>query len=105
LEKPFYFISDLHLGAPSLTMEFETKRRTELLKFLNMVVQGGDRLVIVGDLFDFWYEYKYVVPKSYFWLYTKLRELVDKGIAVDYVAGNHDFFLGEFFSESVGLNV
>jgi len=105
LAKPVYFISDLHLGAPSLTVDFEARRRDELLKFLDMVVQNAGRLIIDGDLFDFWYEYKYVIPKNYFWLYVKLKELVEKGIKVDYIAGNHDFFLGEFFSKSVGLNV
>jgi len=103
--KPVYFISDIHLGAPSLHVEFEAKRKTELLKFFDTVIENGSRLIIVGDLFDFWYEYKYVVPKNYFWLYAKLKEMVDNGIVIDYVAGNHDFFLGEFFSKSVGLRV
>ncbi len=62
-------------------------------------------MVIVGDLFDFWYEYKHVIPKKFFWLYVRLRELVDAGIAVDYIAGNHDFYQGEFFSDSVGVAV
>ncbi len=103
--KSVYFISDIHLGAPSLAADFEARRRCEPLKFLEIVAQCASRLVIVGDLFDFWYEYKSVVPKDYFWLYAKLKEVVDKGIAVDYVAGNHDFFLGEFFSKSIGLKV
>ena len=103
--KSIYFISDIHLDAPLLASDFEEQRRNELLKFLNIVEQSGSRLIIVGDLFDFWYEYKYVVPKNYFWLYAKLKGLVEKGIAIDYVAGNHDFFLCEFFSNSVGAKV
>ena len=105
MEKLIYFISDVHLGAPTLLQGFETKRRKEMLKFLDGVVLNGSRLVIVGDLFDFWYEYKYVVPKNFFWLYAKLKEMVDNRITVDYVAGNHDFFLGQFFSESIGVRV
>ncbi len=100
-----YFISDIHLGAPSLEASFEETRKNELLKFLGTVGANGSRLVIVGDLFDFWYEYKHVVPKNFFWLYSSLRQLVERGVAVDYVAGNHDFYLGEFFSKSVGLTV
>lgn len=103
--KPVYFISDIHLGAPALSKDFETKRRKEVLRFLDEVVGNGSRLIVVGDLFDFWYEYKYVIPKNYFWLYAKLKEVVESGIPVDYVAGNHDFFLGEFFSESIGARV
>ncbi len=103
--KPVYFISDIHLGAPTLSSDFEAKRKKEILKFLDTVVGDGSRLTIVGDLFDFWYEYKYVVPKNYFWLYAKLKEMVENGITVDYVAGNHDFFQGEFFSNAIGLKV
>ncbi len=105
MEKAVYFISDIHLGAPSLTREFETQRRNELLKFLDEVTINAKRMVIVGDLFDFWYEYKSVVPKDFFWLYARLKAMVEKGISIDYVAGNHDFFLGDFFSDSVGLQV
>lgn len=103
--KPVYFISDIHLGAPSLGADFEAKRKFELLKFLHNVANSGSRLVIVGDLFDFWFEYRSVIPKDYFWLYAELKSMADSGICVDYVAGNHDFFLGQFFSDSVGLNV
>ena len=105
MEKPIYFVSDIHLGAPTLSEEFETMQKKELLKFLDNVERTGSRLTIVGDLFDFWYEYKYVIPKDYFWLYAKLKSLVESGIAVDYIAGNHDFYLGRFFSQSVGLKV
>ncbi len=103
--KSVYFISDIHLGAPSLTQEFEVKRRRELLDIFEIIANTGSRLIIVGDLFDFWYEYKFVVPKDYFWLYAKFKDMIAKGVAMDYVAGNHDFFLGEFFSKSVGVKV
>lgn len=103
--KPVYFISDIHLGAPSLSEEQEMKRKNELLKFFHKVANDGSRMIIVGDLFDFWFEYKSVIPKDYFWIYSKLKEMTDSEIPVDYVAGNHDFFLGEFFSKSVGLRV
>lgn len=103
--KPVYFVSDIHLGAPSLKPDFEEKRRQELIKFFDKAANEGSRVIIVGDLFDFWYEYKQVVPKRFFWLYAKLNQLVDSGIRVDYIAGNHDFYLGQFFSESVGLRV
>ncbi len=102
--KPVYFISDIHLGAPSHDAAFEAKRKNELLKFLRKVANDGSRMIIVGDLFDFWFEYKSVIPKDYFWIYTELKSMSDNGICVDYVAGNHDFFLGEFFSKSVGVH-
>ncbi len=103
--KPVYFISDVHLGAPSLKPEFEEERKIELLKFLGKVANDGSRIIIVGDLFDFWFEYRSVIPKDYFWIYSEFKQMIDNGIPIDYVAGNHDFFLGEFFSKSVGLRV
>ncbi len=103
--KPVYFISDIHLGAPSLKPEFEEKRKTALLKFMDMVEKNGSRMIIVGDLFDFWYEYKSVVPKAFFWLYAKLACMVENGVPIDYIAGNHDFYLGEFFSKYLGLRI
>lgn len=105
MEKPIYFVSDIHLGAPSFSFDFEEKRKTELLKFFDTIAKSGSRLVIVGDLFDFWYEYNYVIPKNYFWLYARLKEMIDLGVIVDYIAGNHDFYLGQFFSHSLGLRV
>lgn len=76
-----------------------------MLKFLHKVADDGSRLIIVGDLFDFWFEYKSVIPKDYFWIYSELKNMSDRGTCVDYVAGNHDFFLGEFFSNAVGVHV
>ena len=101
--KPVYFVSDVHLGAPSLSLDFEEKRKRELLRFFSKVEETGSRMIIVGDLFDFWYEYKHVVPKKFFWIYAKLKEMTDRGIPIDYIAGNHDFYQGEFFTQSVGL--
>jgi UDP-2,3-diacylglucosamine hydrolase len=98
-------VSDIHLGAPSLSSDFEEKRKDELLRFFGKVEETGSRMVIVGDLFDFWYEYKHVVPKKFFWLYAKLKEMTDRGIPIDYIAGNHDFYQGEFFRNSIGLRV
>ena len=60
-------------------------------------------MYIVGDLFDFWYEYKKYIPKIYFSFLYKFKILVDKGIEIHYLAGNHDFFLGEFFDREIGI--
>ncbi len=90
-----YFISDLHLGAK----EIENRREQEALvtQFLSHIENEATHLFIVGDFFDFWYEYKTVVPKQYFPILCMLQRFKERGIEMHYLAGNHDFFLGDFF--------
>jgi UDP-2,3-diacylglucosamine hydrolase len=98
-----YFLSDAHLGIG--TSEVEKRKERELIRFLDAVQSDGTHLFILGDLFDFWFEYRTVVPKGYHRLLAKLSELVEKGIEIDYVAGNHDFWLGDFFGKEIGMRV
>lgn len=98
-----YFVSDAHLGID--TRELEKEKEHELIRFLTLVQSDGKELFILGDLFDFWFEYRTVIPKGYHRLLTKLSELVEKGIEVNYLAGNHDFWLGNFFRDEIGMHV
>ncbi len=95
-----YFISDVHLGARD---NDEQRKHDYLLSFLEKVKENGSHLYIVGDLFDFWFEYKHVIPKHYFKVLYKLRQLVENKIHVQYLAGNHDFALGAFLEDSIGV--
>lgn len=103
--RPVFFISDVHLGAPNINAQKDGERRLKLQRFLEKVAAEGSRLIIVGDLFDFWYEYKFVIPKEHYWIYPLISNLTSLGIKVDYVAGNHDFHLGDFFSQTLGVNI
>lgn len=97
---PVYFISDLHLGA------YPANEKTSvplLLEFLEAVKQRKGDLIIVGDLLDFWFEYRTVVPRIPFRLLAKLRSLVDSGCRVIYIAGNHDYWLDRFIKDDVGI--
>ncbi len=98
-----YFVSDAHLGVDK--PEIERLKERELIRFLDLVCSDGKQLFILGDLFDFWFEYRTVIPKGYHRLLAKLSELVDKGIEVSYLAGNHDFWLGNFFKDEIGMRV
>ena len=98
-----YIFSDAHLGAGDQTEE--KQKQDAIAKLIKMVKADGDRLVILGDLFEFWFEYKHAVPKDHHRVLFMLHELVERGITVDYVAGNHDFWIGDFFRSQVGLNV
>lgn len=100
--KPAYFISDAHLG---LRIPGGEGREAALLDFLSGIASGGSHLFIVGDLFDFWIEYRHAVRPDYFRVLHGLRALVEAGVEVHYCRGNHDFALGPFISDTVGVTV
>jgi UDP-2,3-diacylglucosamine hydrolase len=98
-----YFISDAHLGAEE--KEKEKIKEERLLSFLHKIKEGGDYLYILGDMFEFWFEYKNVIPKDHFKILSQLRDVVDSGIKISYVVGNHDFWLGDFLTEQIGIKI
>jgi UDP-2,3-diacylglucosamine hydrolase len=100
---PVYFISDVHLGVSDA--DTERRKLDALLKLLAEIHRSGGTLYIVGDLFDFWYEYRAVVPRGYHRLYSALEDLPKAGVEVTYLAGNHDFAIGSFFSDELGVRV
>jgi UDP-2,3-diacylglucosamine hydrolase len=92
-----YFISDLHLSK-------EIPERTErFIHFLRDLENKASLIFFVGDLFDFWFEYKYTIPKHYFSVLTQLSRLRDRNIEIHYLPGNHDFWLGNFFDNELGI--
>jgi UDP-2,3-diacylglucosamine hydrolase len=98
-----YFISDVHLGLG--TKDEERKKERSLVQFLDCVGKDAGEIFIVGDLFDYWFEYETVVPKGYFRLFTKLADLVESGVPITYLAGNHDFWLKSYFRDELGVKV
>ena len=100
--KTYFFISDVHLGSHAIQTK---KRESRLLSFLDYVEQSAQGLFIVGDLFDFWFEYRYVIPKDHFPLLCKLKHMADLGIEIHYLVGNHDFWLSDFFTKTLGISV
>lgn len=97
-DNPVYVVSDLHLGA----VPAETERRFR--RFLAHIgATGASGLVINGDLFDFWFEYRTVVPRRHFRVLALLADLIDAGLPIWFVGGNHDAWGGDFLREEVGL--
>ena len=96
-----HFISDVHLG--TLSAEKEQKQLAYFLSFLRSLETDTERIFFIGDLFDFWFEYKYVIPKKYFQVLYQLARLREKNVELHYLPGNHDFWLGEFFSKELGI--
>ena len=96
-----YFISDVHLGLGS--SEEEREKELRLVKFLDHLPNDASQLFIVGDLFDAWFEYRTVIPKGFHRLFVALEDLSSKGVLIHYLAGNHDYWIRDFFPEHLGM--
>ncbi len=103
MRQKIFLFSDAHLGSGST--EQEQEKEEKLLSFFGKVEAEASRLYIVGDLFDFWFEYKQLIPKNFQRVLNHLSQLRDKGIAIDYLCGNHDFWLGDFLPDELGIPV
>ncbi|MGK0384331.1 MAG: UDP-2,3-diacylglucosamine hydrolase, partial [Bacteroidia bacterium] len=98
-----YFASDFHLGVPN--KEKSRERERLLVKWLDKISQDAAEVYLVGDLFDFWYEYKTVVPKGFVRFQAKIADLCDKGIQVHLFTGNHDMWMFNYFEEELGVKM
>jgi UDP-2,3-diacylglucosamine hydrolase len=103
LGKKIFFASDFHLGTPSKAESLERERR--IIRWLESISHEAQTIVLVGDIFDFWFEYKYTVPKGFVRFQGKIAELIDKGIEVIFFTGNHDMWMFGYFSEILGVPV
>ncbi len=101
--KKAYFFSDAHLGIPNVEKSREREKR--LVRFLDSIKHDVAELYIMGDLFDFWFEYKTVVPKGFVRLFGKLAELKEQGVAIHYFKGNHDIWAFSYLQEELGIEI
>lgn len=101
--KSIYFISDFHLGAPDYLKSLAREKR--IVAFLEEARHDAAHIFIVGDLFDFWYEYKTVVPKGYTRILGKLADITDSGIPVSFFVGNHDMWMSGYFEKELNIPV
>ena len=101
--KNIYFLSDFHLGAPNAVESL--LREKKIIRFLDEIKLQAEAIFIVGDLFDFWYEYKKVVPKGYIRILGKIAELTDAGIIVHFFVGNHDMWMKDYFQKELNTAV
>ena len=98
-----YFVTDFHLGIPSL--EDSQERERKLLCFLDGIRPDCEELYLMGDLFDFWFEYKTVIPKGFVRLQGKLAEFTDAGIPVHMFIGNHDLWSFGYLHDELGIEL
>ena len=102
-QKKIYFASDQHLGAP--TKEKSFPREQKFLRWLDEVKKDAEAIFLLGDLFDFWFEYKTVVPKGFVRVLGKLAEIKDSGIPIYFFVGNHDLWMDDYFETELNIPV
>jgi UDP-2,3-diacylglucosamine hydrolase len=101
--KKVYFASDQHLGAP--TMEASFPREKKFVAWLDSIKSDAEAIFLLGDLFDFWFEYKTVVPKGFIRVLGKLAEISDSGIPIYFFVGNHDLWMKDYFEKELNIPV
>ena len=101
--KKVYFSSDNHLGAP--TKEASKPREAIFVKWLDEIKEDAAAIFLLGDLFDFWFEYKHAVPKGFVRVLGKLAELKDNGIPIYFFIGNHDLWMENYFEEELNIPI
>ena len=99
----YYFISDLHLGYQERSLD--KKREDIFLNLLDKISDDCQTLFLVGDIFDYWFEYKTVIPKEFYRTISALSKLKDKGIKIEYLMGNHDFGHRDFFEKELDIKI
>ncbi|MCX7862126.1 MAG: UDP-2,3-diacylglucosamine diphosphatase [Bacteroidales bacterium] len=98
-----YFVSDAHLGFPNHSESL--KREKLLVQWLNEIKNDATEIYLLGDIFDFWFEYKRVVPKGFTRFFGKIAEITDNGIPVHFFTGNHDLWIFDYLPSEIGIIV
>ncbi|MBR5877256.1 MAG: UDP-2,3-diacylglucosamine diphosphatase [Alistipes sp.] len=99
----YYFTSDVHLGAGGEQWSHRTEQR--FVRWLDMAASDADGIFLLGDIFDFWWEYRKVVPKGFVRTFGKLAELTDRGIKIYLITGNHDMWAKDYLKKECGVEV
>ena len=102
-EKKIFFASDFHLGVPSY--EKSREREKKIVSWLTKIENEAAEIFLVGDIFDFWFEYKHAIPKGFVRLQGKIAELCDKGIPVHVFIGNHDMWMFDYLPKELGITI
>ncbi len=101
--KKAYFVSDVHLGAPALKNNKE--RELAFTDWLNSIKDSASHLFLMGDIFDFWFEYKTVVPRGFVRTLGKIAEIADSGVEVHFFTGNHDVWVFDYLPNEIGMSL
>lgn len=102
-DKKIFFASDFHLGVPDKKTSLEREKR--IVRWLDYIEKEAYAIYLLGDIFDFWFEYKHAIPKGFIRVQGKLAELRDKGIPIFFFTGNHDMWMFSYFREEMGIDI
>jgi UDP-2,3-diacylglucosamine hydrolase len=103
LGKKTYFASDFHLGVPNYEKSLEREKR--VVAWLDSIKKDAEAIYLVGDIFDFWFEYKYTIPKGFIRLLGKLAEISDSGIPIHLFTGNHDMWMKSYLPKELNVTL
>lgn len=101
--KKLYFASDFHLGAPNA--EESRIREKRIIRWLDSITEDAAAIFLVGDIFDFWFEYGQVIPRGFIPFISKISQLRDRGIPIVFFTGNHDLWMKDYFTQELGIPV
>jgi UDP-2,3-diacylglucosamine hydrolase len=101
--KKIFFASDFHLGVPNYSKSLDREKR--IVRWLDSIKHEAHSIYLLGDIFDFWFEYKHAIPKGFVRLQGKLAEISDSGIPVIFFTGNHDMWMFDYFKHELGIQV
>lgn len=102
-QKKLYFASDFHLGAPNA--EESKIRENRIIRWLDSIAEDAAAIFLVGDIFDFWFEYGQVIPKGFIPFISRISQLRDRGIPILFFTGNHDLWMKDYFTQELGIPV
>lgn len=103
MTKKIYFASDFHLGSPN---EVESRQReARIVSWLNFIEPTCGELFLMGDIFDFWFEYRKVIPKGFVRLQGKLAQMADNDVKIWFFKGNHDMWVNDYFTKEIGMQI
>ncbi|MBC6610539.1 UDP-2,3-diacylglucosamine diphosphatase [Hymenobacter sp. BT507] len=98
-----YFASDFHLGTPTAASSLARERK--IVRWLDEVAADAAAIYLLGDIFDFWFEYRHAIPRGFIRLQGKLAELTDAGIPIIFFTGNHDMWMFDYFTQELGIPI
>jgi len=101
--KKIFFASDFHLGVPDHASSLDREKR--IIRWLDSIKSEAHSIYLMGDIFDFWFEYKHAIPKGFIRLQGKLAELTDNGISVIFFTGNHDMWMFDYFTKELNIPI
>jgi len=102
-KRNIYFLSDFHLGLASY--EYEKAKEERIVSFLQSIEQDAKAVFLLGDIFDFWFEYHDTIPKGFVSFMAQIKHMTQIGIEINYFCGNHDLWQKDYFSKELGVNI